>query len=76
MTFPEDYFDELKGKTADFKVTLQSVSQVIQPEYTDEFVAKNTEYSSIEEYEEAIREELIGLLRGGEPGGGSFRCSE
>ncbi len=54
-----DYFDELKGKTADFKVTLQSVSQVIQPEYTDEFVAKNTEYSSIEEYEEAIREELI-----------------
>ena len=59
MTFPEDYFDELKGKTADFKVTLQSVSQVIQPEYTDEFVAKNTEYSSIEEYEEAIREELI-----------------
>ena len=42
-----------------FKVTLQSVSQVIQPEYTDEFVAKNTEYSSIEEYEEAIREELI-----------------
>lgn len=59
MTFPEDYFDELKGKTADFKVILQSVSQVIQPEYTDEFVAKNTEYSSIEEYEEAIREELI-----------------
>ncbi len=59
MTFPEDYFDELKGKTADFKVTLQSVSHVIQPEYTDEFVAKNTEYSSIEEYEEAIREELI-----------------
>ncbi len=59
MTFPEDYFDELKGKTADFKVTLQSVSQVIQPEYTDELVAKNTEYSSIEEYEEAIREELI-----------------
>ena len=59
MTFPEDYFDELKGKTADFKVTLQSVSQVIQPEYTDEFVAKNTEYSSSEEYEEAIREELI-----------------
>ena len=59
MTFPEDYFDELKGKTADYKVTIHSDSQVIQPEYTDEFVAKNTEYSSIEEYEEAIREELI-----------------
>ena len=59
MTFPEDYFDELKGKTADFKVTLQSVSQVIQPEYTKKKKKKNTEYSSIEEYEEAIREELI-----------------
>ncbi|MDE6904404.1 MAG: trigger factor [Lachnospiraceae bacterium] len=59
MTFPEDYVEELAGKTADFKITLQSVSEVIQPEYTDELVAKNTDYSSIEEYEEAIREELI-----------------
>lgn len=58
MVFPDDY-EDLAGKTADFTVTLKSLSQVIKPEYTDELVAKTTEYSSIEEYEEAIREELI-----------------
>lgn len=58
MVFPDDY-EDLAGKTADFTVTLKSLSQVIKPEYTDELVAKTTEYSSIEEYEAAIREELI-----------------
>lgn len=59
MTFPEDYYEELAGKTADFTVTLKTVREVITPEYTDELVAKGTEYSSIEEYEDAVREELI-----------------
>ncbi|MCM1258736.1 MAG: trigger factor [Roseburia sp.] len=59
MTFPMDYWEELVGKTAEFKVTLNSVSEVVKPEYTDELVAKNSEYSCIEEYEEAVREELI-----------------
>lgn len=59
VTFPEDYLEELAGETADFTVTLNSVSEVVVPEYTDELVAKGTDYSSIEEFEEAVREELI-----------------
>lgn len=59
MTFPADYYEELAEKTADFTVTLKSVSEVVTPEYTDELVAKGTNYSSIEEFEDAAREELI-----------------
>lgn len=59
MTFPEDYDDELGGKEVEFTVTLNSISEALIPEYTDEFVAEVTGYTSIEEYEDSIREELL-----------------
>lgn len=59
MVFPEDYDEEMAGKTAQFTVKINSVSEVVTPEYTDELVAKATEYTSMEEYEEAMREELM-----------------
>lgn len=59
VTFPEDYFDsEMAGKQAEFTVTINKISQVIVPEYTDEFVAKATDYSTMKEYEEYIRKDL------------------
>ncbi len=60
VTFPEEYFDsEVEGKQAEFTVTVNKISEVIVPEYTDEFVAKVTDYKTIEEYEEYIRGDLI-----------------
>lgn len=59
MTIPEDFYEEEAGKTAEFTVRINSVSEVKVPEYTDEFVAQNTEYDTMEAYEEALREELI-----------------
>jgi len=59
MTFPEDYDEELGGKEVEFSVTINSISEAIVPEYTDEFVKEVTGYETIEEYETSIREELL-----------------
>ncbi len=59
MTFPDDYDEDLKGKTAEFTVTLNSINEVQTPEYTDDFVKEATEYETIDAYEEALREELL-----------------
>ncbi len=59
VTFPADYYEDTAGKTAEFTVTIKSISEVVTPEYTDEFVASATEYDTKEAYEEALRGELI-----------------
>lgn len=60
LTFPEEYFDsEAEGKQAEFTVTINKISEVIVPEYTDEFVAEVTDYKTTEEYEEYIRGDLM-----------------
>lgn len=59
VTFPEDYYDEtVAGKDAVFSVTLNKISVEEIPEYTDEFVASVTDYSTTAEFEEALRSEL------------------
>lgn len=59
MTFPEDYDEELGGKEVEFTITVNNVSEVVIPEYTDAFVADVTEYDSIAAYEDSLREELM-----------------
>ena len=59
ITYPEDYDEELGGKEAEFSVTVNSVSEVIVPEYNDAFIAEVTDYASIKEFEEATMEELM-----------------
>ncbi len=60
VTFPEDYgVEELNGQTAVFNITINYIEETIMPEYTDEFVAENTEQKTIAEYEQAVRDELI-----------------
>ena len=57
VEFPSDYSDStLAGKKADYKVTVQNVRRA--PELTDEWVTKNTDYTTIEEYREEICETL------------------
>lgn len=59
VTFPDPYMnEELSGKEAVFAVTLNHISVTTVPEYTDEFVASNTDSSTIAEYEETVRAEL------------------
>lgn len=42
VTFPEDYSsEELSGKDAVFAITINSISETISPDLTDEFVSEN-----------------------------------
>ncbi|MCR5272183.1 MAG: trigger factor [Lachnospiraceae bacterium] len=59
FTFPEDYYEELAGQEVTFEITVSEVCSVITPEYNDELVASATDYSTVEEYEESIRESLL-----------------
>ncbi len=59
LTFPEDYEEDLAGKTAEFTVKINSVYEVVVPEYNDEFVASVTDYDTTEAYEEFLREDLM-----------------
>ncbi|MFV0529415.1 MAG: trigger factor [Lachnospiraceae bacterium] len=57
LTFPEDYQDtSLAGKDTVFTVTLNSIS--VTPELTDEWVAANTDYETVDEYKAGIKADL------------------
>jgi trigger factor len=58
VTFPDDYDEDLAGKEAVFTVTMNSISVEEIPEYTDDFIASVTDYSTTAEYEEALKSEL------------------
>ena len=58
VTFPEDYTDELKGKPAIFEVTIKGISEKELPELDDEFVKDISEFDTVEEYRQSVREKL------------------
>lgn len=59
VTFPEDYQEEsLQGADAVFKVTLNSISEKVLPELDDEFVKDISEFDTLDEYKEDVRERL------------------
>lgn len=59
VTFPEDYFEEsLRGKQAVFKVAINEVKEKELPTLDDEFAKDVSEYDTLEEYKESIREKL------------------
>ena len=57
VTFPEQYNEELAGKDAVFTVKVNDVKKVLDAP-TDEWVAANTEYKTVEEYRASIEKEL------------------
>lgn len=61
VTFPDVYPNntDLQGQPARFEITLHSITRQTLPEYTDAFIASNTDASSIEEYEQSVRDELV-----------------
>lgn len=57
LTFPDDYYEEsVAGKAVVFKVTLQKFTR--PAELTDEWIAENTEYKTVDEYRAAVKTQL------------------
>lgn len=58
-TFPEDYHaEEFRGKEATFKTKLNSISVEELPEVDDEFIKDISEFDTVEEYKNDLREKL------------------
>ena len=57
VTFPENYRNtELAGQDAVFQITVQSFKR--PPELTDDWVAANTDYKTVDEYKANVRTQL------------------
>ncbi len=61
ISYTEEDADELlideewANQTVSFVVDVESVCELVEPDYTDDYVAENSDYDTIEEYEEAVR---------------------
>ena len=59
VTFPEDYnSEELKGKAAVFKCTVHKIETKELPELDDDFAKDVSEFDTLEEYKNHLREDL------------------
>ena len=59
VTFPEDYHaDDLKGKAAVFKVKINEIKEKQLPELDDEFASEVSEFDTMAEYREDVKEGL------------------
>ena len=64
VTFPTEYHaEELKGKPAVFKVTLNKVEKKELPEIDDKYVSDTTEFETVDEYKKAIKENLLKMAQ-------------
>jgi len=60
VTFPEDYnSEELKGKDAQFKVTVKEIKVKEYPEIDDEFAKDVSEFDTLIEYKDSIKIKLV-----------------
>lgn len=59
VTFPEEYqMEEYAGKPATFKIKLNGVNMTELPEIDDELIKDTTEFDTIEEWKNDIKEKL------------------
>lgn len=64
VKFPEDYqAEELKGKDAEFKITLHEIKTKELPEVDDEFVQDVSDKETLEEYKEELKETVAKRLK-------------
>ncbi len=60
VTFPEDYGNpDLAGQDAVFNITINYIITKKVPEYNDEWVKSNTDFSSKSELEESVKQDLL-----------------
>ncbi len=59
VTFPDDHDpEELAGKTATFAVTVKEIREKRMPELNDDFASEASEFDTLEELRENLRERL------------------
>ncbi len=59
VTFPTEYHaPELAGKPATFKCVIKNVRERIMPKLDEEFVSNSTEFETVEEYRNSIKDRL------------------
>ncbi len=59
VKYPDSYsVEEVKGKTAEFDITIKKVEKPVLPSYTDTYVLAKTGFKNIEEYEEALEKDI------------------
>ena len=60
VTFPADYHEKtLAGKPAVFKCEIKNIRKREMPELNEEFVSNSTEFETVEEYKNSIKDRLI-----------------
>ena len=64
VKFPEEYqAEELKGKDAEFKITLHEIKTKELPEVDDEFVQDVSDKETLDEYKEELKETVAKRLK-------------
>lgn len=58
LVFPTDYKEDLAGKPVLFKVKLKEVKEKILPELDDEFAKDVSEFDTLQEYRNSIKDKL------------------
>jgi len=59
VTFPAEYHEaSLAGKPATFKVEIKNIRERNMPELNEEFVSNSTEFETVEEYRNSIKDRL------------------
>lgn len=60
LKFPDDYSNEdVAGKDVVFDVTINYKSVKVVPELDEDFVKENSDVDTVDEYKEAVKEELL-----------------
>jgi len=60
VTFPAEYHEtSLAGKPATFKVEIKNIRERIMPELNEEFVSNSTEFETVEEYKNSVKDRLV-----------------
>ena len=59
VTFPENYDPKLAGKDAVFHCKVHEVKETVQPELDDEFAKDVSEFDTLAEFRDSIRERLL-----------------
>ncbi|MBQ9764754.1 MAG: FKBP-type peptidyl-prolyl cis-trans isomerase [Lachnospiraceae bacterium] len=59
LTFPDGYGNGFDNKKVKFVCKVNSISYVTAPELTLAYVTENTEYTTVEEYKEAVRAQML-----------------
>jgi len=58
LVFPDEYAENLAGKAVVFKVKLHEIKEKILPDLDDEFAKDVSEFDTLDEYKESIRESI------------------